>query len=542
MILYQALSSYQILECIVHRMTIHPGERAVLLLGNYIVERMPQYREARSRGFFDEVFLFRYGGYKGNEEQILREVGEEFARTVPYPIGDFSRIYAAGIHTFLQVLWARDHIPFAMFEDGSGALSRPWILSDIHRKSSPRRWKLVEKYHLYDHSSPSITRKICDKSSQLPGFYDEKAEDFQVVERFEALPRETAMQIREFFRLPFYTGCQDRVLLLTQQFANLGQLSLREQIVIYQNLMDYYLEGEDVLIKPHPDDILYYGLLFPQAQVMRELFPSELLPLAFDALPRKVCTISSTGINLIRKDFGQCLAFNAAYEHTFHFNHLYYMALRTALSLGFSSVWAVGLNMVQLSNLAECSGGIREKAEEGRLQISDKLEELSGDVICLLDDGLGERDPDTASPAEEGGGQECVLPWTLPPGVKAVLYLNTEGNYGIYSYERKREFSSMIPLVVEKKQISRKEYWDTESRDAMYLYTREERIRNMSRKLTESRELPLTGTKISFARMTDEQIRIQMLEGILAATEKRLLEYVRSEKALKEQLAQYQKE
>ena len=145
MILYQALSSYQILECIVHRLTFHSGEKAELMLGNYILERMPQYREAATRGFFDRVLLFRYGGYRGDEEKILKEVREEFLSVCGRRAEEYDKIYAAGIHTWLQVQWAREGISFAMFEDGSGALSRPWILSDIHKKSSPDRQRAVGK-------------------------------------------------------------------------------------------------------------------------------------------------------------------------------------------------------------------------------------------------------------------------------------------------------------------------------------------------------------------------------------------------------------
>ena len=330
MILYQALSSYQILECIVHRLTFHSGEKAELMLGNYILERMPQYREAATRGFFDRVLLFRYGGYRGDEEKILKEVREEFLSVCGRRAEEYDKIYAAGIHTWLQVQWAREGISFAMFEDGSGALSRPWILSDIHKKSSPDRQRAVEKYHLYDHANPVITEKICDIRSQRAGFSDEKAVDFPVLEAFGKLSGKWKDSIREFFRLPAYEGYQDYVLLLTQQFANLGQLTFSEQILIYQTLFDYFLENRKVLIKPHPDDILYYHRLFPEAEILREVFPAELLPMAFDRLPESICTISSTGINLIRQEFSRCLKFNAAYEQNFHFLPVYYMAMAAA--------------------------------------------------------------------------------------------------------------------------------------------------------------------------------------------------------------------
>ena len=91
------------------------------------------------------MLLFRYGGYQGDEEKILKEVREEFLSICGRRAEEYDKIYAAGIHTWLQVQWARDGISFAMFEDGSGALSRPWILSDIHKKSSPDRQRAVEK-------------------------------------------------------------------------------------------------------------------------------------------------------------------------------------------------------------------------------------------------------------------------------------------------------------------------------------------------------------------------------------------------------------
>ena len=76
MILYQALSSYQILECMIHRQVFYQDKKAVLILGSYITERMPWYRELETRGFFDHVFLFRFGGYRGSEKEILRQVEE----------------------------------------------------------------------------------------------------------------------------------------------------------------------------------------------------------------------------------------------------------------------------------------------------------------------------------------------------------------------------------------------------------------------------------------------------------------------------------
>lgn len=548
MILYQALSSYQILECIVHRQVYHREEKCILILGTYITERMPRYRELETKKLFDEVYLFRFGGYRGSEEKIIREVGEELRKTLPYDIRSFEKILAAGIHTYLQVYLISEKIPFEMFEDGSGALSRPWILAEIHRKSAPGRYSLIEQYGLYDHRSPLITKKYCDMRSQEPDFEDERAVDFQVMERFRELPERMQKIVRGVFDVPELEGEADAVLLLTQQFANLGQLSLEGQISIYRHLFDYYLRGRKVLIKPHPDDILYYDSLFPEAEIIRERFPSELLPLAFRELPGTVCTVSSTGINLIRREFSEEIVFHAEYERTYRYDALYDMALRLADDIGAKEIRTLGVNQAQLQNLASCRRKQRGKllivewkgaASPGKKE-GDPSEEnaaLPEKKVLYL---CGDRAEETA--VRELMESVCIR---REEAVQGILFLNEEGRYPMYAPGRKEEFLRMLPIAVRKE--SRKEAdadaaWtgmDEERKKwdhTMCFYSEKEEVRKMVSEFEAEEELRHEGAVITVRKLSDEQIRIRMLEGILAATERRLLEYIESEKELRREL------
>ena len=152
---------------------------------------------------------------------------------------------------------------------------------------------------------------------QLPGFSDEKAQDFQVLEAFGGFLKNSKRRSAVFSRLPGLQGGEEDVLLLTQQFANLGQLSLEEQKSNYRHVFTYYLEGRKILIKPHPDDILYYSRLFPRCRILRDPFPCELLPFVFQKLPRTLCTVSSTGVNQIRQEFSDTLSFNSLTKKAF---------------------------------------------------------------------------------------------------------------------------------------------------------------------------------------------------------------------------------
>lgn len=514
MILYQALSSYQILECILHRQIYYPDKKAVLILGSYITERMPWYRELENRGFFDQVFLFRFGGYKGTEEEILRQVEKEYKKSIPYAPEKFEKLLIAGIHTYLQVWFIFREIPFEMFEDGSGALSRPWILGDIHKKASPARYALIEKYHLYDHESPWITRKYCDMKAQLPGFSDEKAQDFQVLETFRDLSGKIQKEIRSLFRLPCRQGIEEEVLLLTQQFANLGQLSLEEQKSIYQHVFTYYLEGKKVLIKPHPDDILYYSRLFPGCRILEGSFPAELLPFVFEKLPVTLCTVSSTGVNQIRQEFSHTLIFNSLYEKSFHWDGSYYTALCLAEHLLADGILCYGANLVQLENLAKVHWS-HDKA----LKIAQDPEELKEQrrILQIRDDFQEELREETESgyPVISQIPEENFL---------GILYLNSAEKYSMYQPGEKEKFFRMVPFRIREK----------EKYHTLYFYPMKDEVKNMAENFRE-KGLPRQAP-VSIETMTDSQIRICMLEGILAATEKRLLEYIETEKELREEL------
>ena len=97
-------------------------------------------------------------------------------------------------------------------------------------------------------------------------------------------------------------------ILLTQNFANLGEMSMEEQTKLYKDMETKMLKKHKVVIKKHPDDMLDYQGIFPRAKVIRETFPSELLPYVFWKKPRTICTITSTGCENLGKHFTLIIA------------------------------------------------------------------------------------------------------------------------------------------------------------------------------------------------------------------------------------------
>lgn len=303
-VLYHAVSSYQLLEVMLHRLTLHPRAHAVLLLPDFITGKYPRY--TRLRRFFDRVALFPYQQIPhGSEAQILADTDRFARRLLPEGPDVFSAIYVAGAHFYFSLYLLHNRIPFDMFEDAAGMLSRADELYAALAAKFPLHAALARQYGLLDGSHPGIRRVICLKRAQTRDVSGERYVDFAVEEALENLSAKQRNRVIRFFvRRQIRTGAE--AILLTQQFSNQGVLGEEEQCRLYAGLRDGPLRGVRLILKKHPDDPLSYETVFPEAEVIRTVFPAELLPYVFRKKPETVYTWSSTGCENLRGHFRIC--------------------------------------------------------------------------------------------------------------------------------------------------------------------------------------------------------------------------------------------
>lgn len=112
-------------------------------------------------------------------------------------------------------------------------------------------------------------------------------------------------QLRRFRHLFISKKIQTKaqIIVLTQQFANLGIMTQKEQEEVYRRLYEKKLKDYRLLVKVHPDDRTDYREIFNGAQVIHEVFPSEFLPYVFYKCPQIVCTLTSTSIESLQNVF-----------------------------------------------------------------------------------------------------------------------------------------------------------------------------------------------------------------------------------------------
>lgn len=308
MVLYHAVSSYQLLEVMLHRAIYHKKERAVLILPDFITEKYPQYKTLEEEGFFEEVYLFPYTRIPHkNEEQVKAMTLQAYQQSIPWKLEDFQKIYVAGAHFYFSLLLINAKQSFVFFEDAAGMLSHPEKLKENLKKRYPLHSHLAEKYGLFTGENPCISSIVCLKKAQTIKKFPKPCQDFSVEETLMKLSYAMRKRFIHFFlKKKIWTRAD--TILLTQNFANLGEMSMEEQTKLYKDMETKMLKKHKVVIKKHPDDMLDYQGIFPRAKVIRETFPSELLPYVFWKKPRTICTITSTGCENLGKHFTLIIA------------------------------------------------------------------------------------------------------------------------------------------------------------------------------------------------------------------------------------------
>ena len=181
-------------------------------------------------------------------------------------------------------------------------LSRPEVLYEALRVQYPQHAEIARRHGLFDGENPLIRQVICLKEAQRRDVSAAKYRNFSVEDALEQLPEPKRRRlIRFFLRRRIRTGAQ--AILLTQRFASLGMMSEQQQQRLYERLRDGELKGQRLLIKRHPDDTLDYAAIFPDAEQIRAVFPSELLPYVFIRKPAVVYSFDSTGCANLRRHF-----------------------------------------------------------------------------------------------------------------------------------------------------------------------------------------------------------------------------------------------
>ncbi len=508
MVLYHVITSYHLLNALTHHSKMKT--KATLIMPHWFLEKFESIDYLYE--CFDKVIITDVH-YRFNHTQ---EDTVKYFRTNIGDMNQFSEIYVWGAQYSFGIYLAEQNIKFIFCEEGAGILTRPEILEHIDYRLKEKYFTYIKKLGLFNGKVLCAEKVLCNIKAQKTIENREKIIDFDVINVLKSFSIEERGKIISFFS-PIITVeiRKERTCLLTQQFTSLQILSFEKQILIYQMLVDYFFENQELVIKPHPDDLMYYSQLFPEAQIIREKFPSEFLPFILSEQPECVATISSTAIFNLRGHYPKVFELDTRYEQDFEMTHRYYSAACIAKKLNLDIV-CIGANDILMKRLCEV-------IDADNLNISSEMTENYSNALIVVDN--------VTALGEEGRKQVINVLLNLPKNA-CVAFINSQEDYCWYSYGHKNLWDKMIPIVLQKSKLERpnEDFYASLEDEVVYIYSDNEELLSVVKEMNIEKTLSHTGVKVSKVTLSPEQEKIKMLEGILAATERRLLYYIEKEK------------
>ncbi len=369
MILYHVSTVYQLLACIVHKLAYYEDEDCDILIMEYIVaenEREQLQSRLEETGWFRSVWLlpeqkltFQRGGTLDERstpkqiKKIAEKIADSFAAWWQEDPHKYRKIYVGSDHwSFGTYLLVRE-IPYYYLEDASGMLSQEERYLSIIKRINMTCYIIVMHYNGIGRSD-LVIEKLCDLRNQMPGFEDPKAVDFSIYHTLKyEIPQRIEAVLKFYQVTPVRVGAGERCsIFLTQHLKTLSIRILDMQELLSTLLIDYFCTGHQLIVKPHPKDCwLNYNRIFPDAMVLPNDFPAELLPFIMEGQqPDTAITASSTSIGGMQEYALNSYSFGEGVENRIDQLHVMYMAATILSHIGISEVSLRNIHEIQMES------------------------------------------------------------------------------------------------------------------------------------------------------------------------------------------------
>lgn len=504
----QAVSTYQLLELIVYRNNyINLNEKVILFIPEWLNVKIVNISALEN--YFYKIILFNFSpDYLSSKivEDIVNYYDCIFAEH-KVDFEDVEEFHVAGAHYGIGSYLCLKERNFVLWEDAAGVIAQPNILRDIESNLSISRLSFNENLGIIDGSSPYIY-KIFANLNMVKDFQCEKAEHFDVVDELKNIEVEKRNNIISIFikktqiEIP-----KNSVLLLTEHFANCKRLTFEEQVLIYQMYFDYFLQGKNVVIKPHPDDLMYYDQLFKNVTIIRDKFPSEFMEYIFDNKPNYLATISSASVKTLFKYFPGSLIFDNTYEKLFRITHKYYCVMEMMNEMcEYSNIKKTGTYDLLLDNL----------------HITNSKSQKN--VNCL---------PDIKVSVVDDYNTELISKYMVTylldsKNNECFFLINSKEKYLFYELNKPEVWNYILPIRIKKYKldVEMKDCYCDEDDELMYFFSKNEMLRKCINDMKIKKKLDNTGMYLEKEVLDENNLEIEILKGKLDATEKRLKYYI----------------
>ncbi|MGI6501530.1 MAG: glycosyltransferase family 52 [Anaerostipes sp.] len=340
MILYYGVTSYHVLCCMLHKMKWNTNEEALLYISNTHPECEKLIEAVKTGNIFSDVDRFpdkgrmlpfkkKYGKNPDREQlmKLTQQLCQEIERDLPFDPNKMKEYNICGDQYGLGIWLIRKGKEYNYFEEGCGVYTRSHLLLENLKRLNPFQHDLALEYQCMGQNK-KIKKKFVEFSYQEGIFDKEHCVDFSVKNILKELSQEELSQVLGVFQVPEEKhGEKESVLLLTQQFVNMGFLTVEQEKEMYDYMLDFFAPEASLYVKPHPSD--WQGLYkkwYPEATVFERFMPSELLPYVIDRTFSKGITVSSTSIFGLEPYLEDVVCLDSSFEDAYTQLLKYYVA------------------------------------------------------------------------------------------------------------------------------------------------------------------------------------------------------------------------
>lgn len=501
MIVMQAVSTYQLLSLISYKQLKLQKEKAVLVIPYWLNNKFND-----KSFFFDnniKVYVFDCSpDYKNIDEceKYICRYFDSFFKNIGVDLNTCTQIHIGGAQYGMGAYLCKKSICFDLWEDASGIAHNPKILYDIEKNISVERNEYNYNLGLYDGSNEYINKVFVDVKYEND---NSKFVEFDVIKALNSINHFDRNGIISLFsKVCEIIIPENSTLLLTEHFANCKRTSFDEQILLYQLILDYMLYNDNVIIKPHPDDLMFYKKIFPTCKVINDKFPSELIPFIFSNKPKRLATVSSSAIRPLRDIFENSIYLGVGFEKHYKFIHKYWFVKRMATFLGYNlsffGEWK------EMKNSLQSYGCNNSQKKEGN--------------IILIDDFVCDEEQ-----------KEYILSIVNNSYSNIYVFLNSLDK--CFFAEVHSIWDGMVIKSIEKRVIDKKNTFSDLDEELVFIYTNSSEDKERIKQMSYNKKLKNTNVEIvSKPILSDLEMENMILRGKLEATEKRLLYYINKNK------------
>ena len=255
--------------------------------------------------------------------------------------------------------------------------------------------------------------------------------------------------------------------------------------------------------------------------MIRGKFPAEILPFLFEKRPKVVATVSSTAIYSLQPCFERTLNFNYEFSHykkQFKYLHRYSTAFDVAEGYAPDATYSLGVNPA-ISNNFLAFTQIKINGITPLAHLDDFPSEAQRSVIIIDDCAV-----------EMAGQVGCFLERISENAL--AIFINSDQEFHFYSYDHRHIWNHITPICIRKTRLRDEDIYDSLDDEFIYCFCKGGTIMLDIKE----RRLPHTGVTISATTPSSDSMQAKALEGILKATEQRLLYYINANNELEKRL------